>query len=125
MARFLPPEGGMGGEGEAASDTVIEPGALLQAKEAFLCPFSGQELPVALVDIAGYQLRAFGIGAGDKDGRNTADVCRKPRRVEVADCRLGRNEHLAAEVPALLLRSQLVLEMHARDTRLDIAFHDL
>ena len=42
-------------------------------------------------------LRAFGVGAGDEDGRHAADVGGEPRGVEVADRGLGRDQHLAAQ----------------------------
>ena len=77
------------------------------------------------VDVAGDELGAFGVGARDDERRNAADVGREPRRVEVADCRLGRDQHLAAEMAALLLARELVLEMHAGGARLDIGLHDL
>ena len=80
---------------------------------------------VALVDVAGDELGAFGVGAGDEDGRDAADVGGEPRRVEVADRRLGRDQHLAAEVAALLLARELVLEVNAGGARLDIGLHDL
>ena len=49
----------------------------------------------------------------------------EPRGDEVADVRGGRDQHLAAHVAALLLRGELVLEMHARRARLDERLHDL
>ena len=57
--------------------------------------------------------------------RNSADVGGEPRRVEVADRRLGRDQHLAAEMAALLLGGELVLEMDAGGTRFDVRLHDL
>ena len=125
MAGFPPQQVGVGREGEAAGDAMVEAGAFLEAEEALGRPLAGEEAPVALVDVAGDQPGAFRIGAGDEDGRDAADVRRQPRRVEVADRRLGRDQHLAAEVAALLLARQLVLEMDARDARLDIGLHDL
>ena len=70
-------------------------------------------------------LRAFRVGAGDEDGRHAADVGGEPRGVEVADVRLGRDQDLAAQMAALLLRRELVLEMDARGAGLDIGLHDL
>ena len=37
----------------------------------------------------------------------------------------GRDQHLAAEMAALLFRRELVLEVHAGSTRLDEGLHDL
>ena len=42
----------MCGEGEAALDAMVEAGALLQAEEALGRALAGQELAVALVDVA-------------------------------------------------------------------------
>jgi hypothetical protein len=80
---------------------------------------------VALVDIGRDEPGALGIGAGDQHGRNAAHVGREPRRIEIADMRLGRDQDLAAEMAALLLGGELVLEMNAGGARLDIGLHDL
>ena len=80
---------------------------------------------VALVDVGGQQLGGLGVGARDDQRRRAHHVGGKPRRVEVADMRRGRDQHLAAEMAALLLRSQLVLEVDAGRTRLDEGLHDL
>ena len=115
----------MRGEGEAAGDAMVEAGAVLQAEEALGGPLAGDELAVALVDVAGDELGAFGVGAGDEDRRDAADVGGEPRRVEVADRRLGGDQHLAAEMAALLLARELVLEVNAGGARFDIGLHDL
>ncbi len=115
----------MGREGEAAIDTMFQSGSLFQSKEAFSGTLPGQELPVARVDVGGDQPRALGVRAGDEHGRDAADVRRQPRRVEVADVRLGRDQHLAAEMATFLLARELVLEMDPRGARLDIGLHDL
>ena len=84
--------------------------------EAFPGALAGDERLVALVDVGGDQRRRFGVGPGDDDGRNVADVGRQPGRGQRADVLLGRDQHLAAEVAALLLRGQLVLPVRTRDT---------
>ena len=78
---------------------------------------------VALVDVAGDQRRRMRVGAGDEERVDAADVGREPRRVEGADEGLGRHQHLAAEMAALLLRRELVLEMDAGGARLDHRLH--
>ena len=83
------------------------------------------ERPVALVDVGGQELRGLRVGARDDQRRRAHHVGRQPRGVEVADMRRGRDQHLAAEMAALLLRSELVLEVNARRTRLDEGLHDL
>ena len=75
--------------------------------------------PVALVDVGGDQRRGLGVGAGDDDGRDVRDVGRQPRRRQRADVLLGRDEHLATEMAALLLRGQLVLPVRTGDTGVD------
>ena len=125
MAGFEPEQVGVRRESEAASDAMVEAGAVLEAEEALWRAFAGDEWPVALVDIAGDELGALGIGAGDEDGRNPADVGGEPRGIEVADRRLGRDQHLAAEMAALLFRCELVLEVNARGAGFDIGLHDL
>src|SRR5690242_8101311 len=104
---------------------MVDTGAVLEAEEALRRAFAGQELVVAFVDVRGDELRALRVGAGDENGRNTADVGCEPSSVEIADRRLGRNEDLAAEVAALLFGSELVLEMNAGDARFDIGLHNL
>src|SRR3982751_2174016 len=102
----------MGCERKSARSAMVEAGAVLQAEESLGRAFAGDERTVARIDVAGDQLRAFGIGAGDDDRRDSAAVGREPCGVEVADRRLRRNQHLAAEMAALLLARELVLEMH-------------
>ena len=104
---------------------MVEAGAVLEAEEAFGRPLAGQERLVALVDVGGDQLRALRVRAGDEDGRNAANVGCEPGSVEVADRGLGRDQHLAAEVAALLLGRELVFEVNAADARFDIGLHDL
>ena len=106
VAGLPPQQVGMRREGEAARDAMVEAGAVLQAEEALGRALAGQERPVALVDVAGDELGALGVGAGDEDGRHAADVGGEPRGVEVADRRLGRDQHLAAEMAALLLATR-------------------
>ena len=125
MAGFPPQQVGVRREGEAAGDAMVEAGAFLQAEEAFGRALAGQELPVALVDVACDQPGAFSVGTGDQHGRNAASVCCQASRIEVADRRLGRDQHLAAQMAALLFRRELVLEMNARNASLDICLHDL
>ena len=52
-------------------------------------------------------------------------VRRQARREQRPDELAGRHEHLAAEVPALLLRRELVLEVHGCRARLDHPLHQL
>src|SRR4051794_9494855 len=104
---------------------MIQPGAVFQPEETLRRAFAADERAVALIDVAGDELRAFCIRAGDEDRRYAADVRCQARRIEVANRRLGRDQPLAAEMAALLLRRELVLEVTASPPRLDIGLHDL
>src|SRR5690606_14461010 len=79
---------------------------------------------VALVDVRGEELRSLGIRTSDDQRRDTHDVGGKARGIEIADMRGGRDQDLAAEMAALLFRSQLVLEVDAGGACLDERLHD-
>ena len=70
-------------------------------------------------------LADLGVGAGEGQGGDAADVGGQTRRDQVALMRRGRDQHLAAHVAALLFRGELVLEVNAGGARLDIGLHDL
>ena len=95
------------------------------AEEALGGALARQERVVALVDVAGDERGREGVGAGLEDRRHAADVGRQARRGERALELRGRHEHLAAEVAALLLGRELVLEVHARGAGLDHRPHQL
>ena len=120
-----PQEVGVGREGEAARDAARHALTGAQAVEAFCRALACDEGAVALVDIAGDELGAVRIGARDDRGGRAANVGREPRRAQVADVRLGRDQHLAAHVAALLLGRELVLEVDAADAGLDVGLGDL
>src|SRR4030095_13410318 len=125
MAGFPPKQVGVGRESKAAGDAMVEAGAVLEAEETLPGPLAGQEAAVPFVDVAGDEFGAFGVGAGDEDGRDARNVRGQPRRVEVADRGLGGDQHLAAEMAALLFRSELVFKMDPCDPGLDVGLHDL
>ena len=58
---------------------------------------------VALVGVGDHHVGRVGVRAGDDQRRDAADVGGQPGRDEVADRPRGRQQHLAAHVPALLL----------------------
>ena len=95
------------------------------AEEALGRALAGQELAVALVDVAREQRRGERVGARDEDGRHVEHVGGEPRGDERPDELARRDEHLAAEVAALLLRRELVLEVDAGGARLDERLHQL
>src|SRR5690606_190328 len=57
--------------------------------------------------------------AGDDDGRHAGDVSGQAGRGQGADVLLGREQHLATEVAALLLRGELVFPVRTGDTGRD------
>jgi hypothetical protein len=77
-------------------------------------PASVDEGLVALVDVGGEQLGGLGVGAGDDQGRRAHDVGGEPRGGQVADMRGGRDQHLAAEMAALLFRGELIFDSARR-----------
>ena len=125
VARLPPEQIGMLGEGDPALDAMVDAGSVLQPEEALGRALAGEEFMVALVDVRGDQPRALGVGSGDQDGRDAADVGGETGGIEVADMRLCRDQDLAAEVAAFLLGRELVLEMNAGGAGLDIGLHDL
>ena len=109
--------------GERAGDGGVEPFA--DAEEALGGPLTGDERGIPLVDVAREQRRGERVGAGDEHGRDVEDVGGQPSGDERADELARRHEHLAAEVAALLLRGELVLEVHGRRAGLDHRLHQL
>ena len=106
-----------------ARDRRLE--ARLDEEVALRGALAGEELVVALVDVARDQRGAERVGARDDEGRHVADVGREPRGGQRADELARRDEHLAAEMAALLLRGELVLEVDAGGAGLDEGLHQL
>ena len=104
---------------------MIDAGPFLQPKEALGGALAGEELAVALVDVRSDQPRALGIGARADHRGHPAHVRRQTGAVQVADMRLGGDQDLAAEVPAFLLRCELVFIMHPGGACGDVRLHDL
>ena len=70
-------------------------------------------------------VRGERVGARDDERRHVGDVGGEPRRDERAHELARRHEHLAAEMAALLLRRELVLEVDGRRAGLDEGLHEL
>ena len=83
------------------------------------------EGPIALIDVRRDQPRGLRIGARHHQRRHAHHIGGKPRRDEIAHMCRGRDQHLAAEVAALLFGRELIFEMHAGSARLDEGLHDL
>ena len=94
-------------------------------KKPFGGALAGDERTVALVDVGGQQLRRVRVGAAQQHGRHALDIGGEPRGVQRADVLRDRHQHLAAEMAALLLGRELVLEMHAGGAGLDHRLHQL
>ena len=94
-------------------------------EKALRSPLAGDERMIALVDVAGQQRGAVGIRARDDERRHAHDVCRQARRGEHANELRNRHEHFSAQVSALFLRGELVLEVNAGGPRLDHQLHQL
>ena len=97
--RLHPDEIGVGRVGEAARDAARHALAVAQAEEALRRALAGDEGAVALVHVAGDELGAVRVGPRHDDGGGARDIGREPGCAEVADMRLGRDQHLAAHVP--------------------------
>jgi hypothetical protein len=80
---------------------------------------------VVVVDVGGQQVGGFGVGAGDDQRRHAHHVGGEARGDQFLDRLARRHQHLAAHVPALLHRGQLVLEMHAGGAGFDHRLHQL
>src|SRR5205807_4002836 len=91
--------------------------AVADPEEALDGALARAEPAVELVDVARQERRRQRVRAGDEHGRHVADVRGEPRGDERADELRGRDEHLAAEVAALLLGGELVLDR--KSTRLN------
>ena len=81
---------------------------------------------VAFIDVARQQTRRVGVGASDQHDVGTSTRPRQGARpLSVLMNCLRRHEHLAAQVAALLLGGELVLEVHARGAGFDHRLHQL
>jgi hypothetical protein len=93
--------------------------------EALGGPLAGEEGPVALVHVAGDEGGGPGVGPGHHQRRHAEHVGRQAGRVQRLDVLAGRDEHLPAQVTALLLGRELVLPVDAGRTGRDHGFHQL
>src|SRR4029453_8807099 len=99
---------------QAARDDRIDSAA--DAEETFGGAFTGAEGGVSFVHITGQQRGSERISARNDDARNAADVGSQPSRIERTDVLPRGNEDFAAEMPALLFGSELILPVHACST---------
>ena len=118
-----PQQIGVGRVGEPARNRGEDP--VVDAEESLGRALAGDEGAVCLVDVAGQQLRRQRVGAGNEQRRHVEDVGRQPRRDQRAHELRAGHEDLAPEMPALLLRRELILEVHRRGACLDERLHQL
>ena len=109
--------------GERSSDRRLDSG--LDAEEALGGALTRQKLAVALVHIAREQRRRQRVGTSDENRRHVEHVGREPSGDERADEVARRDEHLPAQVTALLLGRKLILEVHSGGPGLDERLHEL
>ena len=95
------------------------------AVEALLRPLAVGERAVAFVHVGGEERGGEGVGARHEDRRDVQDVGGQSRRGQRPEELRGRDQDLAAQVPALLLGGELVLEVDAGGAALDHRGHHL
>ncbi len=122
-AGFTPDHVAVRGIRQATGDGRREAG--FGVVKAFRRALATDELPVAFVDVARDERGAEGVGAGEDERRDADHVGCEAGGDEGPDVLLGGDQHLATHVSALLLRSQLVLEVHARGAGTQHALHEL
>ncbi len=112
---------------ERTVDALIDAVVLLDAPEAVarLALALVDEALLVLIEVGGVEGSALGVGARDDVRRDTHHVGREARRDEGLDEVHRRDEYLAAEMAALLLARELILEVDARGARLDHLLHQL
>ena len=114
------------GKGEATGDAVVETGPGLEALEALKrAVLAIDQGVVALVHVRGDEVGALSIGGSDDEDGHAHHVGGEAGGDEVALVRGARDENLAAQVAALLLGGELVLEVDASGAGLDEGLHDL
>ncbi len=125
LGGFPPHQIGIRREGKAAGDCVFDAHmfALLQTEEAFGRALTGQEPLVPYIHVGRDHLRRMGIGCALPTLFHAHDISGETCGVEGADELLCRQQHLAAEMAALLFRCQLIFEMHAGGARFDHRLH--
>jgi hypothetical protein len=75
-------------------------------------PLARNKSPIALVEIAGDERGAVGVGASDEQRRHAHHVGREARCRQRPQKLRGRDEYLAPHVAAFLFAGQLILEVH-------------
>jgi hypothetical protein len=124
LGRLAPDQIGVRRIGQAALDGILD--AALDVVEAFVGAVLAQdERLIALVDIAGDQLRRVGVGARHDQGGHVHHVGGQARGNQLLDEFADGHQHLAAHVAALLGRGELVLEVDAGRAGLDHRLHQL
>ena len=93
--------------------------------EAFHGALAGEEDAIVRIDVAGQQMRAVGVGASQNQRGHAQHIGCEARRHQLLDGFLRRHQDLAAKVPALLRRGQLIFKVDAGRARFDHRLHQL
>jgi hypothetical protein len=86
---------------------------------------AGAERLVVVIDVGGHEIGGLGIGARENDRRHAHAVGSEPRRDQLFDRLARRHQDLAAHVPALFHRGELILEVDTRRAGVDHGLHQL
>ena len=121
--RLEPHEIGIRRVGQATRDRCVD--AVAHAEEALGRALARGELAVGVIDIARQERRREGVSASDDERRHVHHVGGESRRNERANELRRRHEDFAAEVAALLLRRELILEVDCSCAGFDEALHQL
>src|SRR2546421_6364404 len=97
----------------------------MHSVEAFWCALCREEAMVGWVNIAGDEVCAISVGAGDEKCGDTHHISSEPRSNEVLDGRLCGDEDFAAHMSTFLFGGQLIFKVNPCCTSFNHTFHKL
>ena len=121
--RLAPDEVGIRRVGESSRDRRLD--SVTDAEEPLGRSLTRAELAIELVDVACEERGREGVGARHDQRRDVENVGGEAGSDECPDELARRHQHFTAEMTALLLGGQLVLEMDGGRAGLDVSLHDL
>ena len=110
LGRLAPQQVGVRSVGQTAIDGLLDAG--LDVEEALARALTREEAGVARVMVRQEQVGRVGVGTRDDHRGHAEHVGCQPRRHQLVDGLAGRNQYLAAEMPAFLGGRQLIFEMN-------------
>ncbi len=122
LGGFAPQQVGIWGVGQATRNGAVQ--AVVDPEIAFGGAFAGHEGVIGGIDITGDEFGAIGVCPGDQHRGHVENIGRQPGGHQRLDELGGRNQHLATQVAALLLRGQLVLEVDTRRSGFNHGLHE-